>query len=60
MDFLSSDVKGELLDKNKLAPAVWYKLQELVFVIIFGEPDLEIEIYFVLYTNKIEIELHNL
>ena len=39
--------------------AVWYKFQELVLVIIFGEQDLEMEM-FVLYTNKIELKLRHL
>ena len=39
------NIKGEIQGRNKLVSAVWYKFQELVFVIIFNEPDLEIEIF---------------
>ena len=37
--------KGELQGRNKLVSAVWYTFEELVFVIIFGEPDLEMGIF---------------
>ena len=36
--------------------AVWYKFQELVLVIIFGEPVIKMKIFcpILVYTNKIE------